>query len=866
MLLAKVNYLDKYSSKLLHTIMAKSKHTKSSPPLQGWPLWKFKEVETLNLSPSLLLDQMVRHYSRHAEGSDVEAKSYQLQLEIKLSQMKTDIEALKSIVQFPPSINSKHQDSDGEDQNQDPLQLLYSLAQDLHSRDHSKKAIIDKNKLLILDLIRDNQDTLEYLQILNIISLNKDQDLQKDATTDSKDDHDSDTNSVLSFTSERPHQLNKTSTNLGRNTRSSSCSHLPISSIPKQDIQNFFQIERDNKQKELEIQAQQNAAKKDPPYIVSLNPPSNLSPPTGQESNISTYSIQSESNDSDKEYESACQSGNEDDLPLPLPITQVKKKLKELAKQTISPTSIISDSYTKKKSLLEKDFIRFGRKHWNDKDVELFLRIHKGNQKAQQNSLEDTVAQHEKTKSWNFSYVNSLLKSTAQIKLLTQEALQELSTHQSNILEVIDQLKSSHVKYIPFLTLQETYHKIISKKLESIMELNQLQEKDLNITHQDLFDTSLTSLKEDVITSLNLCFKDQLDNINSLLCKTGSHTVSAQRAPEKTTDSTSRPNLKKLIIIPSTASDIEEVQDVLRKEMLKSKERPKILNTKLTKNMNLQIQSSTEDASKLSEVLKEKNDNLTIIDPEERKLKIILLRVPKDISQKDLENELNYHGYFTNNNFTILKSIPTQNKKQLNWVVEAPAKDCRKLHRKRTIRVFIDNIKVEFFIRVIRCTNCQALNDHTTSRCTYKTVCGKCAGYHRTQDCNNSSILCINCRREHLEETKHEAYSINCPVFAQERTDRLNLYYKKSLSTQDNKRYDSVASEYMPRLPTHPPSSPTIIRDRHNNIKEIRTVRYTNRPSTTQDSSAISVPEKVHTNSNIKISNPTYNSRRHNYR
>lgn len=95
-------------------------------------------------------------------------------------------------------------------------------------------------------------------------------------------------------------------------------------------------------------------------------------------------------------------------------------------------------------------------------------------------------------------------------------------------------------------------------------------------------------------------------------------------------------------------------------------------------------------------------------------MKIILLRLDKDITIDDLKQELEMKKYFTS--FNIIKAIDVQKTQFNNWVIEASAADCRKLVKKEKIKLFYEIKKVAFHIRITRCTNCQDLNNHTKSQ------------------------------------------------------------------------------------------------------------------------------------------------------
>lgn len=100
-------------------------------------------------------------------------------------------------------------------------------------------------------------------------------------------------------------------------------------------------------------------------------------------------------------------------------------------------------------------------------------------------------------------------------------------------------------------------------------------------------------------------------------------------------------------------------------------------------------------------------------------MRILLLRLPKDITQEDLQNELSQNIILRESNFTITKSIQARNKNFNNWQLQLNANIGRQLINRGSIKIFTDQIRIVHHLRVLRCTNCQAMEDHIASNCSY---------------------------------------------------------------------------------------------------------------------------------------------------
>lgn len=760
------------------------------PLYQGKPLLKYQDVSSLNLSPALLFDQMYRHYISHREGGNTEAMNFQMQLESRLSYMDSEIDSLKSseYIDFPCDVKSQLLGLDNSDDSSetdlDIKKLMFKIVQDLRTKgDQSKKAQLDQHRIKFLELLRIKHETLEYLQIVNSIMLNKDQDTPESSINSSidslKDNKDAEASpsSIISL----PPQSSQTPFPINLRTPKLNIKPLEIE-VKEEQINNLDKLLK-SKQKELEdLNLQLIHSREDLLNSCKSSEHQASASLTQELDDTSQYSIQSEALDSEAEVANNEYPPQEELLSLPLSQSFVKKKIKELLSQTISTSTKDSDTYSRGKKALELDFIRFGRKTWNDKDVKLFLRIMKGYKKQQIDHSDHQP--HLKVQN-----LKNILNTTQQIINMSQDLKKYLDAQNKDMTDELEKFKSQKSKYLPLQLIHDNFQKISMMKLEDLQNLCHEQIIQIQTLEHNIIETEEIKLKEDIIKRIDKHLSDHWDKLQSLLNNTTLHPLSQDIQK----DIQERPPVKKLIIVPQESTDIREINDVLRQELKKEEVRPKIFKTKITKNNNIELQTTEVEAKKLSDLLKTKKEKLNIIDPDGRKMKILLLRVPSDITKEDLDKELRYHNYFTQNKFEIIKSMFAKNKRYQNWIIEASARDCRNLKRLKTIQIYIDKVRIEFYIRVLRCTNCQALNDHPTSKCTYQTVCAKCTGLHPTKDCDKNFINCINCQRYQYDETNHEAYSLNCPAYSEERAARLYNYYR---SHQNELNY----SKQFPRM------------------------------------------------------------------
>lgn len=150
--------------------------------------------------------------------------------------------------------------------------------------------------------------------------------------------------------------------------------------------------------------------------------------------------------------------------------------------------------------------------------------------------------------------------------------------------------------------------------------------------------------------------------------------------------------------------EVTQISKILRDEAKSINKDPLIKNIRKTKNNNIEIKTIDQEIDTISALLKNKSTEYEIINPADRMMKIILLRVSRDFTKEEVEEEIKKKNYL--HKFNILKNIENNNQQYWNWIIEAPAEDCRKLVKQKTLKLFYELIRIEFYIRIIRCTKC----------------------------------------------------------------------------------------------------------------------------------------------------------------
>ena len=104
--------------------------------------------------------------------------------------------------------------------------------------------------------------------------------------------------------------------------------------------------------------------------------------------------------------------------------------------------------------------------------------------------------------------------------------------------------------------------------------------------------------------------------------------------------------------------------------------------------------------------------------------------------------------------------------------------------RKRRIKHNFEIYKVVDNIYVKRCYNCFGFN-HNASDCKNAMACPRCAGNHKSDQCQSQFKRCVNCMKvnENLNlslDTNHESWDKRCHVYKNKLEKSKNIFgYKQ---------------------------------------------------------------------------------------
>lgn len=777
------------------------------PPLrgQGRILWPFDKIKDEDLSPCQLFDQMTRHLSNHKHNGDEEGDSYMKRLEKVLQSKALHLQDL--LKQVNPNIKEDdlklkfEETTDGN---------IYELIRNLTTTLKSRKQETET------DLLRESILTyIVYLE-LNIehhtISINIK--TKEGITTLPAEDAEIEEIPELSektstplpefsgfrrryprVSSQESTVKMKTSTHHSRQVTK----QLEELESEKEDLQNNIltlksklrehitkinELETTNKELEDKVQrleTNMNEAKDNLLLELRENEKlrkelefsqqqfANINMQIAQENKSQNIDHEDETvyHLEDELLSSEQDASTEPDVPERLQTQDLKtllNKIKEYENNSLKSEEE-EKAYHNGLNMLKKDFLNFGRKEWSTKTVSSMLkRLTRANPSSSGN-LKDLGLDVT-------SELIPVLKKVAETKGTVNNLYEKSS-------EEIENLRQQKLKYTHLQNLIATDITTLDQQLDAIQ--NGLIQTLDGIKRENIFTYSKLeeSIKHIIKENLKMNKPD----------KTLTETTS--KVPIAPTQNLQRDgqNTKKIVIIPKSREDFPQLQKTITNNMKEKELRPLFNSLKITKNKNIQIQTNEENFKKLeSRLQQDEEQKFQIIDPDTRRRKLILLRVPLDLTKEDIESEITYKRIFKNDDFNLEKSLLTKDKQRRNWIIETNIKNYREILRNGFITLYLERLKVDNFIRVMRCTNCQALNDHSKNNCKFRTVCGTCAGAHTTSQCPRSNVSCINCHRVQEVPKDHEAYSPQCPQYQKERDWLMDQHYNRNTHEETDTR------------------------------------------------------------------------------
>lgn len=203
--------------------------------------------------------------------------------------------------------------------------------------------------------------------------------------------------------------------------------------------------------------------------------------------------------------------------------------------------------------------------------------------------------------------------------------------------------------------------------------------------------------------------------------------------------------------------------------------------------------NSEQDVEKICNILNN-DDKIIAKKPTKKNPRVMIVGISKDILGQEILDLIkaqnpNINEFLLQNHNEFMKIIfdkPDRVGTKFAIVETSPALWKIIIDGKR---LFIGHkaCPVRNRVSVLQCFNCQRFG-HSANNCQNKTVCGNCAGEHKTESCKQSISKCTNCDRannlkrttDHPTEnlnTNHRAYNTRCPQYQKEIAAATKYYH-----------------------------------------------------------------------------------------
>lgn len=855
--------------------MAKS--TKQ-PPVQGTGryLWPYRQIQDLNLSLLQLYDQMVRHYHRHTTDSDVEGDRYKQKLlediNKKNSLALNSQRPLLNPIQISLEEDSFDITNNSQESQEELLSLIEEFSINIKKNSRLGNETTESLKSLIITHLVEIETTIECISIQK--ELAEIQDVLS---------------SVASVVSSVDEELKGT---------------VPSSSLPKRDIVRSSARLKNNKPRKLKEQLQEEKSLKQEIEKLEIEAIGSKQQLQNLQKDLDLCRKQLQQKDDDlSTLTMNISSLTEENSRLHLELQQLQESFEDINKDLVALRNIHSSTATPIQTLgnshvhtisasisvsngLEADEEGPNNPHSSHPlDAKKIKEIFKTLSNIEKlEKINDTDAEkyrhglkllkdeflHHGRKVWSTKTVESLLKCLSKECTLSLPSIRlDFNSSSSKLLHLLKQLSGLKIALVKF--------QIDSMKELDILRTSKAKYSNLQsiiITNSQDFQKSIDDLQEQTLNLLDGIQNDSLTKekrLEDLITKTVENSLAnLHLGSDSDNVSNSHKNIpltkatnqtKKVVLIPNKDVRVDDISRSLREKARELADFPELSSLRRTKNNNVEIKSIPPNLEKLTAIIESSDlkNKVQVIDPEARQMKILLLRIPSDITADELLSELSSRSYFANN-FEVLKPIEVKNKDQKNWLIQGTALDCRRLLKSKRLKIFTESFRVVHFIRIIRCTNCQALDHHVKSHCKWAAECGNCGRNHHSSECkaeNDNKLACINCIRSKKKTVDHRAWDPKCSTYQQIKQDKLYNYYNPSSQiftsgeTQVKEQYNHSSSAQVSNTKFRPRTK-DLTQDHL--VDEVRIVRFNTNKSQEGDRDALenSARGKVFFNSNIR--------------
>lgn len=155
--------------------------------------------------------------------------------------------------------------------------------------------------------------------------------------------------------------------------------------------------------------------------------------------------------------------------------------------------------------------------------------------------------------------------------------------------------------------------------------------------------------------------------------------------------------------------------------------------------------------------------------PEIKKPRVKISNISSELTSDEILNDvMNKNDFLRDATIQIKKVMKDKHKDTQDVVAEVDCKSFESMMIARKLFIGWRRCNVVEHIYLKRCFKCCGFS-HIASECQHNIACSKCAGSHKSGDCDGKQYLCVNCSAANGKyglnlATNHHAWSRNCCV------------------------------------------------------------------------------------------------------
>lgn len=327
---------------------------------------------------------------------------------------------------------------------------------------------------------------------------------------------------------------------------------------------------------------------------------------------------------------------------------------------------------------------------------------------------------------------------------------------------------------------KQLYEDLVNQTSKSNQSPNvtMLEEEDTQLKVENALLRKINSTLEDKIKLLEELLEHEKSS-NQVIVK-----QSYSEAIKHTYPSPKPKKIAKIIIERKNEQDNINIKDTVTHYL----NREKTIQTKNinTKNPNRIIitcmnEESVNTATSVLDKCKKLNiEKETIKNP---KIKIVGIDNCSKMDMKDFENDIIARNFPNNENSITILHMYTTKKNSTTLIAEVTSNTYQSIKTTKN-RLFVgyQSCKIHDIINTRPCYNCGGYN-HSGSKCKNEPICMKCAGAHKTTNCNSDMIKCMNC--SYSNKTYKKNYNTNHLCYDTQACQILNNKIKREIDNTD---------------------------------------------------------------------------------